>query len=581
MALLVRHTGIAPASMSEEIALPPLAGGIVAGVVVGIGIWNGKGLADRNMHPEPLRSPGSLPESLSFAGQAAISRTSAYPNTSKSDSKEIVLRPGPWTFLTGTVALLVFGAPAQGADVSYGPRISQYPQTTGNLLVVSVPEGGTVGTRSKLYSCGARESCEIPIDEAFHEVFIPQPKVGYRFNSWKESSEHLCGGQIGNCAITAGTADSLSRLEPVFDRDVASTGYEGIRKLDYSDMWVDGLFFEMVHADFDGDGVLDLLRVAGEDSGLSVERQHLEMWLGNGDGTYRRDDGILVDPTVGGVNPRKVVAADFNGDDKADVIVADHGYDEWPFPGAPLLLYLSTAEGKLEKAKGLEHIVGFHHSVAAGDIDGDGDTDAFITDWWPAFLINDGKGNLTRDNTYLPRRFNLGGYTSELIDVDRDGHLDLLVAGHEFEADPSLIVWGDGESGFASSTASTLPAVTDFGIVVDIDVADFDGDGVNDVLLNRVGSPPQRSSYHGSYIQLVKGEEDRRTFTDVTDSGIDNDELLNYSSFPGGWFKWLIAQDWDFDGDFDIVVYGPYLHEGLVLINDGQSVFSTLVVPHP
>ena len=105
-----------------------------------------------------------------------------------------------------------------------------------------------------------------------------------------------------------------------------------------------------------------------------------------------------MEPTVGGINPRKVCRSRFSMEmTRPDVIVADHGYDAWPFPGAPLLLYLSTADGRLEKAKGLGHITGYHHSVAVGDIDGDGDTDAFVTDWWPAFLINDGKGNLTRD----------------------------------------------------------------------------------------------------------------------------------------------------------------------------------------
>ena len=490
------------------------------------------------------------------------------------------MRSAPWTLLVRTFALLVFGALAQGSDTSYGPRTNRYPQTTGKLLVVSVPEGGTVGTRSKLHSCGPGKTCEIPVDDGFHEVFIPQPKVGYRFNSWKDSSEHFCGGQIGNCAITAEAADSLSRLEPVFDRDVASTGYEGIRKLDFSEMDMEWPFFEhaRVHADFDGDGTLDLFIAIGKFE--SIERQHLEIWLGRGNGTYRRDDRMLVDAAVGGFHPRKAVVADFNGDGKADVIVADHGYDDSPWPGAPVLLYLSTPDGRLEKAKGLEHIVGFHHSVAAGDIDGDGDTDAFLTAWYPVFLINDGRGNLIRDNTYLPRRFDLGGYTSELVDVDRDGHLDLLVAGHELEAEPSLIVWGDGEPGFADSTASILPAVTDFRIVVDIDVADFDGDGVNDVLLNRVGSEPGRDPYDGMYFQLLKGQEDRRTFTDITASSIDNDELLN--SY-GHWFEWLIVQDWDFDGDLDIVVYD--LHDnsdlGPVLINNGRSVFSILEVAQP
>ena len=452
------------------------------------------------------------------------------------------------------------------------------------VLVLSVPEGGTVRALSNRYSCGAGETCEIPIEDEFHEVFVAQNKVGYRFNSWKQSREHFCGGQTVNCTITTDTANSFSHLEPLFDRDVVATGYIGIRKLDYRDMAIDGLFFNQVHADFDNDGVLDLFRVAGEASGFSTERQHVELWLGNGEGTYRRDDGMLVDPTAGGVNPRKVVAADFNGDDKADVIVADHGYDAEPFPGAPLLLYLSTADGKLEKAKGVEHIVGFHHSVAVGDVDGDGDIDAFVTDFLPAFLINDGKGNMTLDRAYLPKRFPMdhaGYHTSELIDVDRDGYLDLLVAGHEFEAEPSLILWGDEEPGFADSTASILPDVTDFGIVVDIDVADFDGDGNNDVLLNRVGSEPGRSSYNGMYLQLLKGREDRRTFSDVTESSIDNEELLKrYSEL--GWFVWLIPQDWDFDGDLDIVVDNqPFPAQSFVLINKGRSLFSTLEVVQP
>ena len=462
---------------------------------------------------------------------------------------------------------------------------SPSPQTDKKRLVITVPEGGSVRSLSDNHLCGAGETCEIEIDDDFHEVFIPWHAVGYRFNAWKQSSEHFCGGQIVKCTITAGSAGSATRLEPIFDRDVASTGYEGIRKLDYSDMAADDLFFAQLHADFDGDGILDLFRAPGK--WQSIERHHVEMWIGNGDGSYSQDEGALVDPTVGGFHPRKAVAADFNGDDRADVIVADHGYDAAPFPGAPLLLYLSMADGRLEKAKGLEHLIGFFHSVAAGDVDGDGDTDAFVTDFLPAFLINDGKGNLSVNRTYLPRRYPMehaGYYTSELIDVDRDGHLDLLIAGHEFEAEPSLIVWGNEGPGFADSTATALPKVTDFGIVVDIDVADFDGDGINDLLLNHVGSAPGRDFYNGMYLQLLKGKEDPRTFSDITESSIDNHKLLNtYNTEGGSWFEWLIVQDWDFDGDLDIVVddLPNSSDQGLVLINNGKSLFSILEVAQP
>ena len=488
--------------------------------------------------------------------------------------------PGALTSLAMVVASMAMPRPGIAAV-----RPSPSPQTDAKLLVITVPQGGSVRSLSKNHLCAGGETCEIPIDDDFHEVFIPWNAAGYRFNSWKQSSDHFCGGQIVKCTVTTGSADSAIRLEPIFDRDVASTGYEGIRKLDYSDMAVDDLFFNQVHADFDGDGVLDLFRVAGHASGRSNERYHVEMWLGNGDGTYSRNDGVLADPTLGGINPRKVVAADFNGDDRSDVIVADHGYDAEPFPGAPLLMYLSTADGRLEKAKGLEHLIGFFHSVAAGDVDGDGDTDAFVTDFLPAFLINDGKGNMSVNRTYLPRRYPMehaGYYTSELIDVDRDGHLDLLIAGHEFEAEPSLIVWGNEGPGFAHSTATALPKVTDFGIVVDIDVGDIDGDGINDLLLNRVGSPPGRNSYDGGYFQLLKGQEDRRTFLDVSETSIDNEALLDTYAKDGSWFVWLILQDWDLDGDLDILVDNqPFPAQSFVTINQGQPLFLPLEVVQP
>ena len=100
-------------------------------------------------------------------------------------------------------------------------------QTTApTVLVVSVPEGGTVGTVSKNFSCGAGETCEIQIDDEFHEVFIPQHKVGYRFSSWKQSSEHFCGGHI----VQVHHHNRHGRFgyliwNRYYDRDVASTGY--------------------------------------------------------------------------------------------------------------------------------------------------------------------------------------------------------------------------------------------------------------------------------------------------------------------------------------------------------------------
>ena len=139
-------------------------------------------------------------------------------------------------------------------------------------------------------------------------------------------------------------------------------------------------------------------------------------------------------------------------------------------------------------------------------------------------------------------------------------------------------VWGDEEPGFADSTATILPAVTDFGAIVDIDVADIDGDGINDVLLNRVGSPPGRASYDGAYLQLLKGLEDGRTFSDITESSIDNQALLDTYGNIVSWFVWLTLQDWDLDGDLDILVDNqPFPAQSFVMINHGLTLFLSLI----
>jgi FG-GAP-like repeat len=68
------------------------------------------------------------------------------------------------------------------------------------------------------------------------------------------------------------------------------------------------------------------------------------------------------------------------------------------------------------------------HSLAIGDIDGDGDLDVvscFNGDRIIAWFENDGRGNFTIHSIYKDQT----AYDVRLIDMDRDGDLDVLVAG--------------------------------------------------------------------------------------------------------------------------------------------------------
>ena len=146
------------------------------------------------------------------------------------------------------------------------------------------------------------------------------------------------------------------------------------------------------------------------------------------------------------------------------------------------------------QAEGLDSIIGFHHGGASADIDADGDLDVFVTENFkgPFFLINDGNGSFMRDTVRIDGIGAEGIFTAELVDVDQDGYVDLLAAGHEYEDYFSTrILWGNSSGVFSTSNETILPAIQGLGIVVDIDVADTDADGDKDIVLNRTGSPPQ------------------------------------------------------------------------------------------
>ena len=248
-----------------------------------------------------------------------------------------------------------------------------------------------------------------------------------------------------------------------------------------------------------------------------------------------------------------------------DIFIADHGADLPPHPGAPPVLLLSSENG-LRSVGGLEHVVGFHHGAASGDIDHDGDLGIFLTDSpdQPKFLINDGRGNFVRDMSAVPAELH-NGYTTEFIDVDDDDAPDLLVAGHEHEHQPTVIYWGDRSGTYDASRKTTLPAVPGRGIVVDIDAEDLDGDGNRDIVLSRTSSEPPR--YVGHYLQIIAGNGARR-FADET-----TQRIADAARPTARWLEWIRLEDVNGDG-FRISGLTTRPTGGLTWLNDGSGHFA-------
>ena len=313
----------------------------------------------------------------------------------------------------------------------------------------------------------------------------------------------------------------------------------------------------VAYGDFDGDGDEDVFLAAydGTEEGTPVE-----FYANDGAGGFALANDIFAGDVPELVHARKALPGDFNGDGRLDVFVAGHGYDREPFPGESPVLILSTASG-LQQAEGLDDWVGFFHGAASADIDHDGDLDVVLTDFTRlVLLVNDGRGRFSEATDMLPPR---GAFTTELIDVDFDGYVDLLVAGHE-DDNPSEIYWGDHSLRYTAARRTTLPAVPGQDTVVDIDADDLDGDGVRDIVLTRTGGGD--NFYQGYYIQLILGQGDR-AFVDAT-------ENVEGGQSADPWIDWVRLQDGNDDGHRDIVVDDAGV--GVVWVNDGFGRFSKL-----
>lgn len=109
-----------------------------------------------------------------------------------------------------------------------------------------------------------------------------------------------------------------------------------------------------------------------------------------------------------------------------------------------------------------------HHWVALGDVDGDLDQDAYVTEFYgPDILwINDGDGNFTPS----PQAFDAGyGSCALLAPLDNNSSLDLFLVRHSSD---SRVWLNDGAGNFSDSSQSIGPAYSRFAAAL----GDVDGD---------------------------------------------------------------------------------------------------------
>ena len=338
--------------------------------------------------------------------------------------------------------------------------------------------------------------------------------------------------------------------------------------------------YGMVSADFNDDGFPDIVLYRGYTH--TEEPAELVILLNDGSGNLVVGTSNVFSETIPSViGPRELVLADFNGDNRPDIFVADEGMDAAPMPGAQNTLVLSTTGGKIvDASENLTQAKDITHSAAVGDIDGDGDVDLYIGNMWgqvniqPAIYLNtDGTGLFAKASGRLPyplEDLDFGAFTtSEFIDVNNDTFPDLVLgdAGDDLEGGHDSYVLLNNGVGYFNYLVSAIPPKpwSDTNTALDIDAADINADGYQDLFIMF-----SKWEYRGRYIQILINNQDG-TFRDETATRMPQSE----NNDP--WISFLHLIDLNKDEHLDIVTV-PSIGAGepLFFLNNGDGFFQSL-----
>ena len=302
--------------------------------------------------------------------------------------------------------------------------------------------------------------------------------------------------------------------------------------------------------DFDNDGRTDLIFTRLNDTDI--------LYRNLGNGTFEPQTasaGFTVATLSNGV-----ISGDVDNDGDLDLYMTTTG-------GTRNHLYLNdgtgffTDAGSGRTAALANGVLRQGQGASFGDYDNDGYLDLITADWGHPAV--DSQSRLLRNlgasqpghfedatsaaGIDVYRKSNTWRFSPRMIDLDRDGHLDLAIAS-DFET--SQLFWNNGDGTF---TDGTLPA----GVGTDYNgmgstFADYDRDGDLDWFITNITADPDVVTTFGGWNRLYRNDGDRQ-FTDVTQEAGVRDSRWSWGT---------TFFDYDKDGDSDLIATNGYYGAG-------------------
>lgn len=229
-------------------------------------------------------------------------------------------------------------------------------------------------------------------------------------------------------------------------------------------------------ADFNGDGVLDLVLAVEDDIKLGRANVH-QYFRGLGSARFERINGQLPDSVA-----NAVAHADVNGDRVLDILISGDAQDR-------LLINDGAGGFRDETSTRLPREAELAQDAEFFDADNDGDVDLVLgLEGGHALWINNGRGVFANESRErLPAPGNVEARKVTPADVDGDGDVDLYFAHVSWQGrdGQDRLFINDGRGRFVDETASRLPAASD--LTLDAKFADLDRDRDLDLVLGEGG----------------------------------------------------------------------------------------------